>query len=359
MHLLLFKLAGMGDLLLASPAVRACRRSWPEARITLLTGQSNRTVYAHCPHLDGIETIDDRRLLAGSALACAREAWALRRRLRALRPDVALVLHKDWRHNLLFRLAGVPRRYGFARDGGGRFLTRAVATTREQHDIEKYLAVCALVDGFRPDGEHVELFPGAADREAVDALLTDWRCAARWAPVALAPGGAANAKEEMATRRWPLEHYVELAGRLLADDRHVLLVGGPGDRRFTERILEAHPAAAGGRIRDATGRLSPHGSMLLLRHAALLVTHDCGPMHLGAVAGIPVLALYGPTVPAETRPRTAGSRVLWRREQCACIPCYHEGRFPACAHGRCLAEITPAEVLTACRDMLAALPQKA
>src|SRR5207244_4391835 len=121
----------------------------------------------------------------------------------------------------------------------------------------------------------------ADDRAAADAWLRARGVGDGF--VALAPGSI------WGTKRWP--GYVELAAAL---DAPVVVVGGREDAALAEAVA----AAAPGRGHNAAGALGLRGSAALIGRAAVLVTNDSAPLHLATAMGTPVVAIFGPTVPA-------------------------------------------------------------
>jgi len=157
--------------------------------------------------------------------------------------------------------------------------------------------------------------------------------------VAVAPGSV------WGTKRWP--YYPDLAGRL---DAPVVAVGGPEDAPLAEAVA----AAAPGRAYAAAGALSLRGSAALIARAGALVTGDSAPLHLATAAGTPVVALFGPTVPAFGFGPRGPRDVALGREGLACRPCSTHGprRCPL-GHHRCMRELEPGTVAAAVARVLA------
>lgn len=333
-------------MLMATPGLRALKKSLPQARITFVVGRSNRRVLDNCPYIDDVIDFDDDYIFKTGRLDQMKQALRLWRRVRRLKPDAAVILHRDWRWNLLFYLAGVPERYGFDRFLNGAFLTKSAPALAEGHEIEKYLRVYGLIDGFRADGLTMDLFPSSGDEKAAAELLTPYQGKTM---VAVAPGGAVNVKENRDLARWPLKKYRGLVEKILAEtDLTVVLIGGPDDRPLTESLCLDKD-----RVIDTAGRLTVQQSYLVLKACRAMVTHDCGPMHIGSAAGIPIVALFGTTLPNDKAPRTDPiGMVIWKGRDMPCSPCYREGRSPECAHHDCMRRIEPDEVLEAIREIL-------
>jgi lipopolysaccharide heptosyltransferase II len=346
MHILVFKQGGMGDLLMASPGLRALRKSLPQAHISFAVGRSNSRVLDNNPYIDELIEFDDDYIFKIGRFNQIKQAFRLWRRVRRLRPDAVVILHRDLRWNLLFFLAGVPNRYGFDRYLNGAFLTKSAPALAEGHEIEKYLRVFALVDGFQADGLIMDLFPTTEDEKIVENLLAPHIGGTM---VALAPGGAQNIKESRDLSRWPLDRYRTLVEKILAQTNlTVVLIGGPDDRKWTESLcLDEN------RVMDTAGRLTVQQSYLVLKACRTMVTHDCGPMHIGAAAEIPIVALFGTTHPNDKAPLTDPlGVVIWKGRDMDCSPCYHEGRFPDCSHLDCMRNIEADEVLEAIKGIL-------
>ena len=345
MHLVVFKQGGLGDLLMAIPALRGLRHSFPEARISFIVGRSNRGVLENCAYLDELLDFDDSFIFRLGHPAQVRASLRLARQVRALRADEIFILHRDWRWNLFFKMFGPPVRYGFGRDFKGAFLTYARTTPAREHEIHKYQSLMGLKQGYRPDGDFMEMFPSESDRAEANEWVSrfDGR-----EIVAIAPGGASNVKETRTVKRWPLDHYQALIEWILAEtELAVLLVGGPSDTAITES-LRLDP----GKVMDLAGRTNVRTTYQILKSCRVMVTQDCGPMHIGAASGLPVISLFGPTDPAQYAPLTNPfSRFIYKGGALACSPCYKEGWFPDCDHQRCMAEISPEEVARSIRNV--------
>ncbi len=151
--------------------------------------------------------------------------------------------------------------------------------------------------------------------------------------VALAPGGAKNILRDDALRRWPLDRYHSLAKRLLEAGAEVVVTGAPSDSWVR--------AGMPGGVEDQIGKTDLLGLVEIFRGCDAVVTHDSGPMHLAGWAGVPVLALFGPTRPDEKLPKThPGHKALWGGEKLACRPCYDGRNYSAtCRKNECLEEI--------------------
>ncbi len=143
-------------------------------------------------------------------------------------------------------------------------------------------------------------------------------------------------------KRWPIEHFCELAKILSRNDSRLRLavLGGREDMPLGEQVRRAAPEA----VWDLTGRTELPEMVEWIRQAEVVVSNDTGPMHVAAALGKPVVALFGPTHPDRTGPYTPKKEVI--RATLPCVPCMRA----RCANPvtmACLWRITPASVAAA------------
>jgi ADP-heptose:LPS heptosyltransferase len=158
-------------------------------------------------------------------------------------------------------------------------------------------------------------------------------------------------------RRWPVSSFAAVAAGLIAVDtrRHVVVTSGPSESGAAERVIaEARallPPADRARI-AACGELSLVELRALFERAALHIGGDSGPLHIAATSRVPIVGLYGPTLPARSAPwrpahwRAASVEV----EGLPCRPCEQRTCVPG--DFRCLTWIAPQQVLDAAERVL-------
>jgi heptosyltransferase-2 len=286
---------------------------------------------------DGIaETIavDQRALFHGGSVARARVILRLWSALIRRGFDRAIVLHPDPRYRILvLPLVGVPtvflsrKRHGEMIPVPARFLgdeyARLVGGTAHVGPIERRYTMADL-------------------RAKIPSLARSSDGRKR---VALVPGGARNVLRDDALRRWPSAHYARVAAALLGEGIEVTLVGSADD-------AWVRPDFAGLPVTDRLGSLSLIETLGVLRDADLVISHDTGPMHLARLVRTPLLALFGPTIPAQVLSMDHTVTTLWGGADLACRPCFDGREFAACASNICLSGISPDEVIGAARRIL-------
>ncbi len=297
----------LGDVVLTTPLVTALRRRAPTAELTMLVTPAAAPLAASHPALDDV-LVDDKRGTGRGVTGVLRLAARLRRR----RFTTAIAAHKSIRTALVLRAAGIPRRIGFATAPGARLYTTRVTRPAALHDRDRVLALLAPFGGVTADEPRA---PWIALDETAQA-----RAAAVLAPIAgdrplaaLCPGAAWR------TKRWPAAAYGALARRLESDGFACVILGAPDERTITAAVR-----AAGGVGLDLGGVTDVAVLAAILARAAVVVTNDSAPMHVASALGVPQVAIFCATVPAQGY-GPLGARATVVEKDLACRPCSRHG----------------------------------
>jgi heptosyltransferase II len=333
--ILLIRLAAIGDVVMASTLARRLRQSSLNVSISWLCGATVAPLVEQLKDVDEVIAIDDKRLLTGRAGARLQVVLPLWKRLRAGRFTRVYLLHADSRYRVLTApLFGVPviaqsRRdaHGAMNPVPGRFLGDEFAR---------------LADGREHRGPVAAHFPLGELRQQPQLASSAPNSRPR---IALVPAGARNVLRESALKRWPVENYVALASSLAADGCEIVLVGSAHDEWARSEFTRVPTT-------DLIGRTTIPETLSTLASCDLVISHDTGPMHLARLAGAPVLALFGPTMPAQFVVADELTTVLWGGEHLACRPCYDGREFADCHDNQCISSIGVEIVLRTARALL-------
>ncbi|MEZ4411393.1 MAG: lipopolysaccharide heptosyltransferase II [Gemmatimonadales bacterium] len=328
--MLVIQTAFLGDVVLTTPLLsRLAARFGPVDVVT--TPAAAELLETH-PAVRQVIRYDKRG--TDSGLGGFRR---LAERLAATRYAGVFLPHRSWRSAALAACAHIPDRIGFDDSPAAMLYTERVPRPRGGHESARLLA---LADGGRHEGAvpAVGLTLTDADRAAADAWLKERKIAGPF--VAVAPGSI------WGTKRWP--GYAELVARL---KQPVVVLGSAADSALADEVA----AAGAGRAHSAAGALSLRESAAVIARANLLVTNDSAPLHLATGVGTPVVAVFGPTTPAQGfGPIGAGSRVV-EEKGLWCRPCSPHG--PATCplgHHTCMQAIGVERVLAAVASASAA-----
>lgn len=358
MKILLVRLRLIGDVVFTTPVIRALRRRFPDAHLTYLVEPGAAPVVANNPHLDDVRVIPHTR-----GWRRIRDDLHVGLALRRERFDLAIDLHGGPRSGWLTWMTRAPARVGYDVAGRGWMYTRIVGRARElrpRHSVLNQWDLLGAVDAALagppdPECDRVEMTAGAGARASVGARLAALGIAADDQVVVM------HVSAGNPFRRWPEAAFADLAGAL-ADGgprRWVLVTSGPSDHAAALRVIAAardRVPSGRERIVDTDG-LSLEELRALMDHAALFVGGDSGPLHVAATSDVPIVGLYGPTLPERSAPfrSPAIPTVSVDAGDLPCRPCDQR----VCTPGdfRCLTGIPVGAVRDAAERLLEARAQ--
>ncbi|HVA58168.1 MAG: glycosyltransferase family 9 protein [Gemmatimonadaceae bacterium] len=325
----------LGDMVLTTPLIAELAVRGP---VDVVATPASAGLLDNNPSVRRVIVYDKRR--SGRGIRGFRR---IARDMRASGADVVYLAQGSMRSAALAMAAGAGTRVGFASSAGRPLYSRTVPYRQDLHHAARLWQLAApdrvpTTEQIRP-----RLYPGHAERAAVDALIGASRDARPL--VALAPGSV------WGTKRWP--YYRELA-RELAPAARVVVLGSPDDCPLATEIL----AAAGPGAVDTTGALSLLGSAELIGRCAVLVTNDSAPQHLGSAMGTATVTVFGPTVPAFGFGPLAPHSIVVERAGLECRPCDKHGP-PECplGHWKCMRELPARDVAAHVRHLLTIITQ--
>lgn len=294
---------------MATPALRLLRRGLPGAFIGGLVRPGLDDLLAGTTFFDELH-VDRARGVMGPKLVASK--------IRPRQYDTALLLTNSFSTALITRLAFIPRRIGYDRDGRWLLLTDRLKPEKTGvlgsggfavvSAVDYYLrAAQAVLDGresgsLPPAGGPIRLELAATPAQDAAAAEVLQRCGItpgeRYA--VLNPGGNNPAK------RWPADRFAQVGAVLVRDyGLRVLVNGSPLEAELCARIVQEIGAATlqepGPRAHSLPAAGITLGALKgVVRGAALMLTNDTGPRHIAAAFGVPTICLFGPTDPRWT-----------------------------------------------------------
>lgn len=329
MKIALFLPNWLGDLAMATPTLRAMRKHFgPDARLVGIMRPKLADVLAGTGWLSEQWFFDprakDRRL----------RSWALSRRMRRERFDVAVLLTNSLRTALIARLAGIPRRVGYVRYGRGPLLTDRLYPPRDGRRIKvtptvfTYLALAEAV-GCPPESPRLELATTEEDERSADLVWERLGLRGDGRVVMLNCSGVYGG-----AKLWPVEHFARLA-RLVVErlDCDVLVMCGPGEREIARNIVRQSGAERVFSMADQPLGLGT--AKACIRRGGLMVSTDSGPKHVAAALDKPLVGLHGPFLPEQSyNPTQRAERLILDLDCAGCGK-----RVCPLGHHRCMREL--------------------
>lgn len=344
---LVFQTAFPGDLFLSIPLIKRLRAYDPENHIVLACRPDLGAFFKDAGLVDEVIEVD-KRSGEGRAAAMAKifeREW-----------DLVLVPHESVRTALwMLRVRARQGRIGFAK-WWNRFFFFHKRVVKPKHlpDALRQMALMAAVDPrvaeymAEPevqelaspfDQNEISLAKPAIPEWASMRVLSEKPASAQ--TVFLAPGSV------WGTKRWTASGYEELARLLLKRGMNVELVGSKAEQELCAAIAAKVPG-----VKNRCGETTLGGLVELLSTGKALVCNDSGAMHAAAAAGVPTVAIFGPTT-LNLGFRPWNNRAVVVQRELNCRPCSAHGPqvCPIGTHA-CMEGIPAAQVLAALDKLL-------
>lgn len=317
----------LGDAVMSVPAVRAIKNGRPDVHITIAAPEKIAAMWKLIPEVDAIIALPDASLLSVVRLLTKQMPF-----------DVAILFPNSLRVVIESWLSGIPRRVGYRGHCRSWLVNQIVREPRKpeppEHHWLRFLRIArecgaetanaarSTPNAQRPTGSHLSTLNSQPLR------------------IGLCPGA-----EYGQAKRWLPERFAEAAAKIGAESSaDWILLGTKNDAAIGEQIA----AAIGDHCVNRIGQTTLEQLIEELRRCSLLVTNDTGTMHLAALLGVPVVAIFGSTEPRLTGPLGNGHVVL--RHHVECSPCF----LRECPIDfRCMKAVTAHEVAEAVHEMLA------
>ncbi len=315
----------LGDAVMSVPAVRAIKRGRPDAHVTILTPAKLADVWKSVPEVDALIEI-----------APKESVFSVAQKVRRGRFEAAILFPNSMRVALEAWLAGVPRRVGYPGHRRRWLLDQIFREKKKnkkarqpEHQVHHYLRIADFVGA------------DISEAERLIATASSHRVPAPGEPLrlALCPGA-----EYGPAKRWLPERFAETMTQIAASRScEWALVGVAKDAPIADEILQQFSGTA----RNLVGKTSLVQLIEELRNCHLLLTNDTGTMHLAALLGVPLVAVFGSTEPTLTGPLGDRHRVV--RHHVACSPCF---KRECPIDFRCMKQVETAQVVQAVVDLL-------
>lgn len=294
------KSGAIGDILMATPFLRALRKGFPDAVIDFHLGRWSAGTLQNNQNLNNVFTYEDSAFHSFKNIS---GKIRLVKSIRAQKYDLLFILDKSYLANLLGFAIGIKLRIGFDRYGEGFPNNVNIKYGPLRHEIEYYLDLARII-GIKETNTNLELAVSKTDVSFVNTLIRGL-----FNFVGIIPGGAKNPGGGVVeSRKWPAEKFIELIHEL-SSTYTILLLGGKTDFEFNEEIIKK----LGKRnIINFAGKTTIAQSCEIMRRCRFIICNDSGPMHIAAASGTKVISLFGPTNPTRKAPLTNESFALWK-----------------------------------------------
>ena len=306
-HVVVVRPDRLGDMILATPFLRALRQLAPTARITVIASDRNKDA------IQGLATVDEVLAVPGDRIRDFWRSRAILSPVRASRPDAVIALEAKWSAGLLsFWLRG-RHRIGYDRSGMGWLFYPAVSYPygkNKTHQVEVNLRLLKPL-GFderylSPSRWPLEVAISDSARDKAADWLQQAGLNSEEVLVMVHPGSRS------VYTRWNLDRYATLIAELQSFSHvRILLLSGPGEESLAEELMQS---SSGPLILVKDLELPVLAA--LMEQCALYIGNATGTLHLAAAVCPHVIGIIGGTHPEDCPERWGpwgvGHRVVHR-----------------------------------------------
>lgn len=310
-NILIIEMLYIGDLIVITPTIRAVKKAYPEAKITVMTQTSMRDVLTENPNVDEVMSYTNEEINH----KFNRIANTLKNKY-----DLAIILHPgieigSYRMSKLLLKARIPFRIGCTKvgilEGKGYFLNRETKPTfKLKHKIEDNLDVIKTI-GIQSEDRTLELHTTNESDEYIKDLLKT-NSVSENAFIAVI-----HAAPQHKTHRWIDERFAKIADQLIEKyNAKIVFTGNVKDFITNADIIQAMKYEA----LNLAGQTNIKQFFSLIKRANFVISVDTSAMHAAAAFNKPTISLFGAGDPNIWRPYSEKALYIIKDKE-ACTSC--------------------------------------
>jgi lipopolysaccharide heptosyltransferase II len=332
--ILLVHTGGIGDLIMARPAIQFVYEKYQSAVIDFMGNPGSLKILMHDTWINMFIPIPSKR----KSILNMMRILVILLKIRLEKYDYLFllqpVLNKNSHRRLRFfaSMISAKKTIGRSSNFGNNFLDVKVPENADIHEVERMLSVVS--ENKMKDGSSYEYYLSETFGGKIDHIPY-----AMNKPFAvLSPGGAKK------FRRWPVVNFLELTQRFHKMGMAVVIIGDDKERDIISGRGEHLPEGT----LNLIGETDLEQLIAIIRKSSIVIANDSGPMHLANALRISVVGIFGSGDSVRTRPYIMDKARVADSSPRACKPCYRQ----ECKSPHCMDEISVDSVWKAATDLL-------
>ena len=329
-NILISSCAGLGDLIMFTPALRRLKELYPKCKITFMTTEPYVNILAGLSYIDKVIYIRRKKFFGRSRI------------LKDLFQQ-DYVIFVDWQPQALFFswLFRIPHRIGVPKkDHKMNYLFtklssyHAIKSTRYVAETNALLFGEALDINLSGDMTECDVsIPNKFEYKRVKTLLKSAGLNDDDRYVVFAPFTGFHQRD------WPVDYCCALVDKIKEELNMAVILIGPATKYEVAKQIKGINLMGKTTILELIG---------IIQGAAVSINSDSGPLHIAGALQIPTVALFSKDLPSRWAPQRK-CEILYLNMPCS--PCTNEQAIQ-CNTLQCIKGITPVMVFDALKKQM-------
>ena len=343
-RIVFIKIIGFGSIILTTPAIKALRKKYPEAHISIVTLTTNKNITELTQLFDEVIAINASLGLFGTIINC----FSVLNQVRNKKPDIIFDLEIFSNLSSLFVfLSGPVFSVGFGSFKLYRdvFYNEKIAFDHSRHMIDIYCKMVSILDVY-PDNKSTDCFGHLSDKDHTDFIK-------KFPEIDFSNHSVVfvnvNSGDLAWQRRIPLSKFAEIITTASHENNSIrfVLIGGPSDVQHVNNFYDLLEDATKEKTINVAGKTSFRELLAFFRFGDAYVGNDSGPLHLAVSMNLPAIAFFGPETPRLYGYDFAPHIMFYNNIFCSpCMNSFHY-KISKCKKNICLESINNNEVVMA------------
>lgn len=327
-NILVIQTAFIGDLILTTGLFQEIKKVYPNSRVTVIINSGTESILENNPYIDSILPFDKKKV--------KKDLWyfgSFIKNIRKQKFTICISFHFSHRSSILSFLSGAKIRIGYKQSGFSFFHTKKIdRPILGKHEVQKLYSLLSAVELEDPKKLRPCIYITENESSSFSKRLSNYNLK-KQEYIVIAPSSIWE------TKRMPSQKFVELITLILSNTNLVvILVGSKSDIELCSGITSQFKE----RCLDLSGKTSLRELSYVIQNSKAVVSNDSSPVHIASAFNIPIVAIFGATIPSYGYTPLSDKIYIAEVENLPCRSCgIHGGKSCPEIHFKCMVDQEP------------------
>lgn len=295
----------VGDCVMSIGSLKTLKYENPESKIYLVTKPRLDNIYRDMKEIEKIIILPQKITI--------KNFFAVIKSMGIHKIRNGILLTNSFSSALLFRLAGIKYLTGYMKDLRSFMLAKKKKLPKRiSHQQDLYVDLIHFFNGYKSEKRFSNsIFLSEKQLLNGNELINKLGIDKSKKLIGISPFTAYGISKE-----WPKQRFLELIEKLKSSaDVEIILFGSASEKNRLEKLCES----TGSKVHIVSEGYSLSDAICIMKRINLFIGNDSGLMHIASALGIPLLGIFGPTLPEKSFPFSKNSEFIYK--QIYCSPC--------------------------------------